>query len=154
MRGGRGAAGSAALARHEKRVQSRYRLRLLRPFLAPLRDDERRELFRLEDRDSALLRAELRLPFFADFLVLFLAEPRADFLAPRRAVDLRAAPRLAFLVVFRAALRLGRVGLGRAVGSDSSISPYVAGVEPGVGGVLSIGSGSIQPEPDQPISMK
>ena len=89
--------------------------------MAPLRDDERRELFRLEDRDPALLRAELRLPLLADFLVLFLAEPRADFLAPRRA-DLRAAPRVAFLVVFRAALRLGRVGLVRA-GSDSSISP-------------------------------
>jgi hypothetical protein len=95
----------------------------------------------------ALLRAELRLPFLADFLadflVLFLADFLADFLAPFREEDFLA-ERLDFL----AGLRLGGADL-----LDSSKS-YDAGVEAGVGaGVFSIGSGSIQPEPDHPISM-
>jgi hypothetical protein len=96
----------------------------------------------------ALLRAELRLPFLADFLadflVLFLADFLADFLAPFREEDFLAERRLDF----RAGLRLGGADL-----LDSSKS-YDAGVEAGVGaGVFSIGSGSIQPEPDHPISM-
>jgi hypothetical protein len=78
--------------------------------------------------------------------VLFLAALLADFLAPLREEVFPAPPRLDFL-----ALRLGSVDLARGVSANSS---YEAGVEAGVGaGVFSIGSGSIQPEPDQPISM-
>jgi hypothetical protein len=100
----------------------------------------------------ALLRAELRLPFLADFLAdflaLFLADFLADFLAPFREEDFLAELRLDFL----AALRLGGADLPRAL--DDSSKSYDAGVEAGVGaGVFSIGSGSIQPEPDHPISM-
>jgi hypothetical protein len=41
------------------------------------------------------------------------------------------------------------------VGDGSAKSLYDEGVEAGVGeGVLSMGSGSIHPDPDQPISMK
>jgi hypothetical protein len=105
----------------------------------------RRELF------LALLRAELRPPFLADFLadflVLFLADFLADFLAPFREEDFLAERRLDFL----ADLRLGWAVLPRVLASSKS---YDAGVEAGVGaGVFSIGSGSIQPEPDHPISM-
>ena len=119
-----------------------------------MREADRRALFLPEDllREAfrALLRAELRLPFLADFLadflVLFLAAFLADFFAPFRAEDFLAEPRLDFL----AGLRLGWAGR-RAV--DESSKSY-EGVEAGVGaGVFSIGSGSIQPEPDQPISM-
>jgi hypothetical protein len=99
-----------------------------------------REAFR------ALLRAELRLPFLADFLADFLVLFFAAFLARFREEDFLADPRLAFL----AGLRLGWAGR-RAL--DESSKSY-EGVEAGVGaGVFSIGSGSIQPEPDQPISM-
>ena len=95
---------------------------------------------------EAFLRAELRRPFLADFLVLFFAAFLADFFAPFREEDFLAEPRLDFL----AGLRLGWAGR-RAV--DESSKSY-EGVEAGVGaGVFSIGSGSIQPEPDQPISM-
>ena len=80
--------------------------------------------------------------------MLFLAALLADFFAPLREEVFPAAPRLDFL-----ALRLGSVDLPRE-GDDSANSSYEAGVEAGVGvGVFSIGSGSIQPEPDQPISM-
>jgi hypothetical protein len=90
----------------------------------------------------ALFRADLRPPFLADFLALFLADFLADFFAPFREDDFLAR------LDFRADLRLGGADL-----LDSSKS-YDAGVEAGVGaGVLSIGSGSIQPEPDHPISM-
>jgi hypothetical protein len=121
--------------------------------LAPFREADRRALFLPEDllREPfrALLRAEPRPPFLADFLALFLADFLADFFAPFREEDFLAAPRLDFL----ADLRLGWAGLVRALAGDSSNS-YGAGVEAGVGaGVCSIGSGSIQPEPDQPISM-
>jgi hypothetical protein len=123
--------------------------------LAPFREADRRALFLPEDLRElfrALLRAEPRPPFLADFradfLVLFLADFLADFLAPFREEDFFAGPRLDFL----ADLRLGWAGRVRALG-DSSNS-YGAGVEAGVGaGVFSIGSGSIQPEPDQPISI-
>jgi hypothetical protein len=76
--------------------------------------------------------------FLADFLVLFFAAFLADFLARFREDD------------FLAGLRLGWADR-RAL--DESSKSY-EGVEAGVGaGVFSIGSGSIQPEPDQPISM-
>jgi hypothetical protein len=88
--------------------------------------------------------ADLRVLFLLDFLALFLAPPREDFLAE---------PRLDFLDDFLADFRL-ELDLPRAPDEDSVMSSYEAGVEAGVGaGVLSIGSGSIQPEPDQPISM-
>ena len=115
-----------------------------------MREADRRALFLPEDllREAfrVLLRAELRLPFLADFradfLVLFFAAFLADFLARFREED--------FLAELRAGLRLGWAGR-RAL--DESSKSY-EGVEAGVGaGVFSIGSGSIQPEPDQPISM-
>jgi hypothetical protein len=84
--------------------------------------------------------------FRADFRLLFLADRFADFLAPLRADFLA---RLDFFDAFLADLRRGGADL------DSSKSLYDAGVEAGVGaGVFSIGNGSIQPEPDQPISIK
>jgi hypothetical protein len=125
--------------------------------LAPFREADRRALFLPEDllRElfRALLRAEPRPPFLADFLAdflaLFLADFLADFFAPFREEDFLTEPRLDFL----ADLRLGWAGLLRAPAGASSNS-YGPGVEAGVGaGVFSIGSGSIQPEPDQPISM-
>ena len=123
--------------------------------MAPLRDDDRRALLRLDDL-RALLRAELRRPFLADFradfLLLFLADRLADFLAPFRADDFLA--RLDFLDAFLADLRRGVVDRSRVL-EESSKLLYDAGVEAGVGaGVFSIGSGSIQPEPDHPISIK
>jgi hypothetical protein len=102
----------------------------------------------LREAFRALLRAELRLPFLADladFLVLFFAAFLADFFAVFREEDFLR--RLDFL----AGLRLGWAERPRAL--DESSKSY-EGVEAGVGaGVFSIGSGSIQPEPDQPISM-
>jgi hypothetical protein len=129
----------------------RTRQRLRPPFFALFREADRRALFLPEALlREAFLRAELRPPFLADFLadflVLFLAAFLADFLARFRAEDFLAELRLAFL----AGLRLGWAG--RRAGDESSKS--YEGVEAGVGaGVFSIGSGSIQPEPDQPISM-
>jgi hypothetical protein len=86
----------------------------------------------------------------ADFLVPFLADFLADFLARFREEGFLADD---FLADFLAAFRLGWADLPR-VPDEGSKSSYDAGVDAGVGaGVLSIGSGSIQPEPDQPISM-
>jgi hypothetical protein len=132
--------------------QARYRLRPPRPFFAPFREDDRRALFLPDDLRRELFRelfrAELRAPFLADFLVLFLADFLADFLARFREAFLAEVR-----VDFRAGLRLGWLGL-RAADDESPKSLYEAGVEAGVGaGVRSTGSGSIQPEPDHPISM-
>jgi hypothetical protein len=115
---------------------------LLRPvdFRPPAREDLR-----------ALFRAELRSPLladlparFADLRALFLLPLRVDFLLPGsvdRADFLRA---------------LGRVSLvlpARSLGEGSSKSNDDDD-EAGDGeGVLSEGSGSIHPEPDQPISI-
>jgi hypothetical protein len=123
--------------------------------LAPFREADRRALLRPDDFRE-LLRAELRPPFLADFradfLLLFLADFLADFLAPFRAEDFLA--RLDFRDAFLADFRRGEGDLPRVL-EESSKSLYDAGVEAGVGaGVFSIGSGSIQPEPDQPISIK
>jgi hypothetical protein len=114
--------------------------------LARLREEERRALFRAADLREDL-RALFRAPFLADLALL---------------ADLRAPFRAAFLLVFladrlaaflRETVRL-RVGFAR-VGDGSSNWLNDEGVEAGVGeGVLSMGSGSIHPDPDQPISMK
>jgi hypothetical protein len=90
----------------------------------------------------------------ADFLELFLADFLPERLALFREEDFLAELRLDFLDDFLADLRRGCVGLLRVPADDVSRSSYEAGVEAGLGvGVFSIGSGSIQPEPDQPISM-
>jgi hypothetical protein len=102
----------------------------------------------------ALFLAGRRADFLVDFRALFLAPRRAAFLAPLRADFF--APRDLFAdlrAVFLAAFRRGREGLAR-VGAGSLNSSKEEGLELGAGaGVFSIGSGSIQPEPDQPISM-
>ncbi|MGH7508944.1 MAG: hypothetical protein ACREMZ_05695 [Gemmatimonadales bacterium] len=102
------------------------------PFLADLRAD---------------LRVDFRALFLADVRAPFLAPFRADFFAPRDLlVDFLA-------VVFLALFLLGREGRAR-VSEGSLKSSNAEGLEVGAGaGVFSIGSGSIQPEPDQPISM-
>jgi hypothetical protein len=105
----------------------------------------------------ALFLADPRALFLVDFRALFLAPRLAAFLAPFLADFLDAPPRDR-LADFRAedffALFLrGRVGRGREV-SGSVKSSNDEGLEVGAGaGVFSIGSGSIQPEPDQPISI-
>jgi hypothetical protein len=118
--------------------------------LARFREEDRRALFRAVDF-RALFRADRRAPFLADLALL--ADLRALFRAPFRAAFLLAflADRLA--VFLRELLGL-RVVFAR-VGAGSSKVLNDEGVEAGVGeGVLSMGSGSIQPDPDQPISMK
>jgi hypothetical protein len=102
----------------------------------------------------------LRAPFLADLRALFLV----DFLAPLLAAflvlflaDFFALPR-DLLADFREELFLALFLRGRAgrerVGAGSSRSPKDEGLEVGAGaGVFSVGSGSIQPEPDQPISI-
>lgn len=107
-----------------------------------------------------------RAPLRALFLLARLAPDRlAAFLAGRRVAfpaDLRAAfladLRAAFLADFRPP-RLAAFLAGRAVrflAGSAAQDVSEAGVEVGVGcwvGGGSIGSGSIQPEPDQPISI-
>jgi hypothetical protein len=93
-------------------------------------------------------------PFFADRLADFLLDFLADFLP----VDLRLAdflPEDLFAPPFRAAFFRGRAVRGRdADSSPSSNEAEDEELEPGLeDGVLSIGSGSIHPEPDQPISI-
>jgi hypothetical protein len=95
-------------------------------------------------------RADFRAVFRPPRLAAFRAPFRADFLAPlARLADLRELPFLAlFLALFF------RVG-GRVRAAAGSLkSSKDEGLEVGAGaGVFSIGSGSIQPEPDQPISI-
>jgi len=115
----------------------------------PPRDDFR-ALFRAEPRPLRLadfpprladFRALFLAPFRADFLLLRLAELRVDFLRDR----LRDPP--------GELLRELPVPPDRLVdaGSSKSNDGDDEGVEDGV---LSEGSGSIHPEPDQPISIK
>jgi hypothetical protein len=139
------------------RAEGSYR-RPPRPFLARFREADRLALFRpelfLPPRDDfrALLRAELRPPFLAalrprpaDFRALFLAPFRADFLLRR--AELR-------LDFFREPLREREREPVEVRLVDAGSSKSKDGDEAGVGeGVLSEGSGSIHPEPDQPISM-
>jgi hypothetical protein len=115
--------------------------------LAPFRELERRALFLADDlRRLEPLRALFRELFLADFRPPLLAAFLADFLALFRADFLPD-----FLADFLAALRRGR-DVRRGAGSPKSSND--SDLEAGVGaGVLSIGSGSIQPEPDQPISI-
>jgi hypothetical protein len=128
-----------------------YRLRPPRPYLPRFRDAERRALFRPADLRPlddlrALFRAERRPPFLP--ALALLADLRPPFLA------LFLLDRLAdLLAVFLRGLLRGLLGLA-LFGDNSSESLYDDGVEAGVGeGVLSMGSGSIHPEPDQPISI-
>ena len=115
----------------------------------------RRVLFLADFRPVLLpeeaLRADFLLLFLADFLaerlVDFLADLLADFLAdllPDFLADFRAPP---FLAVF---LR-GRAVRVRLAGSSPSSNDDCEDVGDEEG-VFSIGSGSIHPEPDQPIS--
>ena len=109
----------------------------------------------------ALFLADLPLLFLADLPRLFLADLPSLFLVDRPADrlelfrdDFFADPRADdFLLDFLAAFRRGCEVPVRPL-SDSPKSSYEEGEEAGAGvGVLSIGSGSIQPEPDQPISI-
>ena len=142
------------------RLRDAERLALLRPVLLRpelLRPADLRPVdFRLLDRVDfrALLRAELRLPRLDDLL---------DFLADRRAL-LRPPLRADFPVLLRFADRLADflrdpplrdrlvppvlLGEGSSKSNDDEDDPGEEGE-----GVLSEGSGSIQPEPDQPISI-
>jgi hypothetical protein len=116
-------------------------------FFARLRDDDfaapfRADLPRLAVRRALFLavflaealRADFFAPFFADFFADLLLDFLADFLAPP------------FLAVF---LR-GRVALRAGSSLRSNDDDEDAGAEEGM---FSIGSGSIHPEPDQPISI-
>jgi hypothetical protein len=138
-----------ARRREEERL-ALLRLELLRPALL------RPALFRPPREDlRELFRAELRPPRLADFPRL-LADLRALFLAPLREDFLllrRAELRLDFLRdPLRDPLREPPVAPLRLVLAGSSKSKD--GEEVGEGeGVLSEGSGSIHPEPDQPISI-
>ena len=118
-----------------------------RPRLAPFRPPflvDFRALFLLD------LRADFRAVFRPPRLAAFRAPFRADFFAPlARLADLR---ELLFLALFLA-LFFRAAGRGRAA-PDSLKSSKDEGLEVGAGaGVFSIGRGSIQPEPDQPISI-
>lgn len=89
---------------------------------------------------ALFLAEDLRAAFLAPFLADFFADRLPDFLA-----DLLA-------LVFLAAFLRGRAGRVRAAGSlySSNDDDEEEGAEEGV---FSIGSGSIHPEPDQPISI-
>jgi hypothetical protein len=120
--------------------------------LARLRDDD---LPRLADFRPLFL-AEPRALFLADFRAVFLAPRLAAFLAPFLADFFELLPRALFADFraedFFAAFLRGRAGVVR-VAAGSLKSSKDEGLEVGAGGVFSIGSGSIQPEPDQPISI-
>ena len=94
------------------------------------------------------------MPLLADFRALFLAPLREDFLLPLRLAELR----LDFflpppLEPDRDPAREPLMPPLRLVLAGSSKSKD--GDELGLGdGLLSEGSGSIHPEPDQPISIK
>ena len=89
------------------------------------------------------MRADFLPPFFVDRLADFLLDFLEDFLlADFLPEDFLAPP-------FLAAFFLGRAVRDFAA-SPSSNEDEELGLEEGV---LSIGSGSIQPEPDQPISI-
>jgi hypothetical protein len=147
------------------RFREEERLALLRPELLRL------ELFRLElfrplallrllPREDlrVLLRAELRPPCFADLFrladlrALFLAPLREDFLLLRLAELRLDFFRLPLLEPERDPDREPLIPPDRLVLAGSSKSKD--GDELGLGdGLLSEGSGSIHPEPDQPISI-
>jgi hypothetical protein len=101
-----------------------------------------RPLLLLADFLADDLRADFLAPFFADRLADFLPDLRlADFLAE----DFLVPP-------FLAAFFRGRAVRGRDAGSSPPSNEDEEGELGLEEGVLSIGSGSIHPEPDQPIS--
>ena len=126
--------------------------------------------FRAPDREDlrALFRAELRPPLFADLLpprvadlaprladlrALFLAPFRVDFLLPLLALLADRPEDFLDPLRLRERLRDPLLPPDRPVVEGSSKSKD--GDELGAGeGVFSEGSGSIHPEPDQPISIK
>jgi hypothetical protein len=113
----------------------------LADFRADLRAEERR--------------ADFLAPFLADFLVDFFADfLRADFADFLRADFL---PEDFLRADFLAPLFLAAFLRGRGLRVRSPISSPSSNADdddPELdGGVLSIGSGSIHPEPDQPISI-
>ncbi len=124
----------------------------LRPLLllADFRPDLRADL-RADDR-----RADFRALFFADRFADFLLDFLLDFLADFLRLDFRPADFLAedFLAPpFLAAFFRGRDVRERDAGSSppsNEDEDEELGLEEGV---LSIGNGSIHPEPDQPISI-
>jgi len=106
-----------------------------------------------------VFREPVRAAFFAGLLAVFLAAFLAVFLAAFVAVFF-ALFLAVFLALFLGALRVGVVEdrAGRAAaGAPSRVAGVAAGsvgwVGAAVGGGYSIGSGSIQPDPDQPISI-
>ena len=136
-----------ALFRPELLRLALFRLALFRPELLrlalfrPPREDFRAELppLRLAGLPPRLadFRALFLAPFRADFLLLRLAEPPLDFLREPPPERLREPPGPPVRLV------------------DAGSSKSKDGEDEGVGdGVLSEGSGSIHPEPDQPISIK
>lgn len=130
------------------RLRDVERLALFRPVDLRLAD------FRARERDDlrALFRADPRPPRLADFRAAladlrppFFEALRADFLPPRLAARVED--------FFRDLPAARVVPSGRRLGAGSSKSND-EGVDAGVGeGGRSEGSGSIHPEPDQPISI-
>jgi hypothetical protein len=118
--------------------------------LARLREED----FRPPPRDEllALLRADFFAPRLAD-LAPFRADRRALFLAPLRADFFP--PRLAArLVAFLRGLARWVLGPSARLDGEGSSKSKEDGDDAGEGeGGLSEGSGSIHPEPDQPISI-
>jgi hypothetical protein len=148
----------AGWQRSAKAISRAYRLPP-RPFLARLREDDRLALFRALDlrppeRDElrALLRADFLAPRLADLAPL-RADPRALFLAPLRVDFLLRRLAVRLVDFLRGAAREVPAPSPRLDGDGSSKSKD-DGDDAGEGeGGLSEGSGSIHPEPDQPISI-
>jgi hypothetical protein len=138
--------------------------------LALFLEDDRRALLRPDDLRAELFLALFRAERLALFLPLFLADLPPLFLADRPPLFLVERPldRLAlfredfladprpddFRLDFLADLRRGCDVVLRLPPDSPKSSYEEEGEEAGAdAGVLSIGSGSIQPEPDQPISI-
>ena len=138
------------------RFREAERLAVLRPAdFRPLEREDFRALFRAELRPPrfedlldflAARRALFLAPLRADFRLLLLADRLADFL--RVADFLRAPPLRDLPLRDRLVLPVPLLGEGSSKEKDDGDDAGEEGE-----GVLSEGSGSIQPEPDQPISI-